>query len=303
VNTHDGGPEGDRVAASGHALDTLREEHAWFRIWPGDNVGRVRHVARSQCTGLSPHTVVTADLAELRFAHPGDLEQPPAAGGVAFDSGKPGIARVHDRRLGGKDSFATDRVVANALTAEFPEIAQETKANRQFVARAVRHVAAQGIRQYVDVSTGLPASPAVHQIAGKAQPAARVAYVDHNPVVFYPNPPGTPRSCTEEGCFVREPDDPGAEYPGKLSVQLATRGVQCELITTGYAPRLRLEIPWLGGWDSAAFEDNVLAAQSQDGQWRFWWPWIRPIGFADDAANVAEYLAGTMIRAPDIAAW
>jgi hypothetical protein len=97
---------------------------------------------------------------------------------------------------------------------------------------------------------------------------------------------------------VREPDDPGAEYPGKLSVQLATRGVQCELITTGYAPRLRLEIPWLGGWDSAAFEDNVLAAQSQDGQWRFWWPWIRPIGFADDAANVAEYLAGTMMGNP-----
>lgn len=90
---------------------------------------------------------------------------------------------------------------------------------------------------------------------------------------------------------MREPRDPGAKYPGKLSVQLATRGAQCELITTGYAPRLRLKNPWLGGWDNAAFEDNVLAAQSQDGQWQFWRPWIQPIALADDAADVAE--AGT----------
>src|SRR5487761_535156 len=88
-----------------------------------------------------------------------------------------------------------------------------------------------------------------------------------------PDPAGG-RSCTEEECFVCEPHDPGAEYLGKLGVELAARGVQCELITSGCAPRLRLEIPWLGGWDDAAFEDHVLASQSPDGQWRFWWPWI-----------------------------
>jgi O-methyltransferase involved in polyketide biosynthesis len=184
VNMHDDGPEGGRADASVYALDALREELPGFRIWREDNFGRVRYVARSQCTGLNPHTVVTADLGELRPALSGDLEQPPADGGQAFDAGKPSIARVYDRWLGGKNNFAADRTVADALTAEFPEIAEVAKANRQFVARAVRYVAAQGITQYIDVGAGLPASPAVHEIVQKAQPGARVAYVDHDPLVL-----------------------------------------------------------------------------------------------------------------------
>ena len=95
-----------------------------------------------------------------------------------------------------------------------------------------------------------------------------------------------------------EPHNPGAEYLGKLGVELAARGVPCELITSGCAPRLRLEIPWLGGWDDAAFEDHVLASQSPDGQWRFWWPWIQPIALADDAAGVADYLMDAIMSSP-----
>ena len=62
-----------------------------------------------------------------------------------------------------------------------------------------------------------------------------------------------------------EPHDLGAEYLGKLGVELAARGVQCELITSGCAPCSRLEIPRLGGWDDVAFEDNILASQSRMG--------------------------------------
>lgn len=86
--------------------------------------------------------------------------------------------------------------------------------------------------------------------------------------------------------------DPVEEYLGSLAVELRARGVKCELVTTGCAPRLRLDIPWLGfgASEDSAFEDHVLAARDGDGQWRFWWPWIEPIGPVGDLAGVADYI-------------
>jgi uncharacterized SAM-dependent methyltransferase len=68
--------------------------------------------------------------------------------------------------------------------AEFPEIALVARANRAFVLRAVAYVAAQGITQFIDIGAGLPTSPSIHQTAARISPAARVAYVDHDPVVL-----------------------------------------------------------------------------------------------------------------------
>jgi S-adenosyl methyltransferase len=146
---------------------------------------RVAQDAGHGVTARTPErAAVTGDLGELRSVLAGDLDQPPAAGGPPFDAGTPSVARVYDRWLGGKDNFAADRAAADALTAEFPEIAELARANRQFVTRAVRHVAARGVTQYIDVGTGLPASPAVHEAARNRQPGARVAYVDNDPVVL-----------------------------------------------------------------------------------------------------------------------
>lgn len=161
-------------------LACLREQFPGFRIWREETWGRTKYIARSQQAGLNPHTVVTGDLGELRTAL-GAAPEPP---GQPSGSGGPSIARVYDRWLGGKDNYQADRYAADTVAAQFPEVALVARANRQFVARAVAHVAFRGITQFIDVGTGLPAMPSVDAIARKTQPGARVAYVDNDPVVL-----------------------------------------------------------------------------------------------------------------------
>jgi hypothetical protein len=107
------------------------------------------------------------------------------AGQQSFDSGVPNVARIYDALLGGKDNYATDREAALALTAAIPCAAQAARDNRAFLARAVRYLAGQaGITQFLDIGTGLPTHGHVHEIAQAANPGARVAYVDNDPVVI-----------------------------------------------------------------------------------------------------------------------
>jgi O-methyltransferase involved in polyketide biosynthesis len=134
--------------------------------------------------GSGEDQAVSGDMSELRPALASDLWQPRDGRVKPFDPCRPNIARVWNRWLGGKDSHGADRAAADALAAEFPEIALVARASRQFVTRAVGHVGAQGITQYIDIGAGLPLSPAVHDVARTAQPGARVAYVDNDPVVL-----------------------------------------------------------------------------------------------------------------------
>jgi hypothetical protein len=114
----------------------------------------------------------------------GDSAGPEAvAGACGFDPTKPNAARIYDYLLGGKDNFAADREAAAQLLRALPDAAQAAKANRAFLAAAVRYVAGCGIGQYVDIGAGLPTSPNVHECARAAVPGARVAYVDNDPVV------------------------------------------------------------------------------------------------------------------------
>jgi len=99
-----------------------------------------------------------------------------------FDSSRPNVARIYDYLLGGKDHFAADRQAAQRLIAALPNAAVVARANRTFLAAAVRHVAHQGIAQYLDIGAGLPTSPSVHDCARAIIPGARVAYVDNDPV-------------------------------------------------------------------------------------------------------------------------
>src|ERR1022692_2814018 len=173
------------IAARGAAdeLHALREDFPQYRIWSEPRRGQTSYVARSQRTGLCPHTVVTADLAELRAALSGTPAQPDDTD-QHLDAAAPNIARMYNRWTGGKDSLAADRAAADAVLADFPAVAQVAVANREFVARAVAHVAAAGISQFIDIGTGLPATPSIHQIARHADPAARAAYIDNDPVVL-----------------------------------------------------------------------------------------------------------------------
>ncbi len=101
-----------------------------------------------------------------------------------FDPTKPNIARVWDYWLGGKDNFAADRELAEKMLAVHPVSAQMARENRQFLGRAVGYVAARGIRQFIDVGAGLPTAVNTHDIARQADPQARVAYVDNDPIVI-----------------------------------------------------------------------------------------------------------------------
>ncbi|MGV9770430.1 SAM-dependent methyltransferase [Streptosporangium sp. NPDC003464] len=99
------------------------------------------------------------------------------------DPNVPSSARVYDYLLGGKDNLAVDRAVAGRLLAVAPDTRLVARANRDFLVRAVRLMAERGVRQFIDLGTGIPTSPSVHEVAGKVGPPASVVYVDHDPVV------------------------------------------------------------------------------------------------------------------------
>src|SRR6202042_2146210 len=108
-----------------------------------------------------------------------------AAERPAFDTSVAHIARVYDYWLGGKDNFAADRAAAEQAIAAYPDIVLSVRANRAFLARAVRYLAGEaGIRQFLDIGTGIPAANNTHEVAQSVAPESRVAYVDNDPVVL-----------------------------------------------------------------------------------------------------------------------
>ena len=97
----------------------------------------------------------------------------------------PHSARIYDYWLGGKDNFAVDRAVAEAMIQAIPGMRYMAAENRRFVHRAARDlVAKEGIRQFLDVGTGIPTRPNLHEIAQGEAAEARVVYVDNDPIVL-----------------------------------------------------------------------------------------------------------------------
>lgn len=102
-----------------------------------------------------------------------------------LDTDTPHSARIYDYWLGGKDNFAVDRAVGEAMIEAIPGMRYMAGENRKFVHRAARDlVEKEGIRQFLDVGTGIPTSPNLHEIAQKAAPETRVVYVDNDPIVL-----------------------------------------------------------------------------------------------------------------------
>ena len=96
----------------------------------------------------------------------------------------PHSARVYDYWLGGKDNFAVDRALGDAFLAAIPTMRTMAGENRKFVHRVAEHLVAAGIRQFLDVGTGIPTSPNLHEVAQKIAPESRVVYVDNDPIVL-----------------------------------------------------------------------------------------------------------------------
>ena len=123
---------------------------------------------------------VDDDAFDWHWTHEGSDWVPPVV-----DHGRVSAARVYDYFLDGKDNFAVDRAAAARLEQIVPDIKPLAQANRAFLSEAVRVMARDhGIRQFIDLGTGIPTSPTVHEVAKDAQSGARVVYLDANPVVL-----------------------------------------------------------------------------------------------------------------------
>jgi hypothetical protein len=112
-------------------------------------------------TGIRPGREDSLDL-DISVAHP---------------------ARVYDYWLGGTENFAADRAAGDEAIGAFPGIVAAVRANRAFLARAVRYMAAAGVRQFLDIGTGIPTAGNTHEVAQRAAADARIVYVDNDPIV------------------------------------------------------------------------------------------------------------------------
>ncbi|MGH3280664.1 MAG: SAM-dependent methyltransferase, partial [Trebonia sp.] len=102
-----------------------------------------------------------------------------------FDVTRAHQARMYDYLLGGKDNYASDRAATDAALEVWPDLAFTARANRAFLGRVVRYLCEEaGIRQFLDIGTGIPTAGNTHEVAQAIAPEARVVYVDYDPVVL-----------------------------------------------------------------------------------------------------------------------
>ncbi|MEU9123313.1 SAM-dependent methyltransferase [Streptomyces sp. NPDC048506] len=100
-----------------------------------------------------------------------------------IDTSRPHPARMYDYYLGGWDNYEVDRVAAERVIEVHPQVRLSARANRAFLHRAVRELARGGVRQILDIGTGIPTSPNTHEVAREIAPDTRVVYVDNDPIV------------------------------------------------------------------------------------------------------------------------
>jgi len=102
-----------------------------------------------------------------------------------LDTNEPQTARIWNYWLGGKDNFAVDRQVGDQIRAAFPQIVDNARASRSFLVRSVSYVAGEaGLRQFLDVGTGLPTADNTHEVAQRSAPESKIVYVDNDPLVL-----------------------------------------------------------------------------------------------------------------------
>ena len=154
------------------------------KSWILGGVGRCQpdHVAVPVTTVPRPHIPPPRDsgVTDESPAAAADRQPPPG-----IDASVATAARIYDYWLGGHNNFAADRIAALKVTEQAPEVPFLAKENRKFLGRAVRFLAGEcGIRQFLDLGTGLPTKGNVHQVAQAIAPDARVVYVDNDPMVL-----------------------------------------------------------------------------------------------------------------------
>src|ERR1700747_1465597 len=108
-----------------------------------------------------------------------------AEGIAGLDTSVAHPARVYNYWLGGKDNFAADREAAEVVITSYPTVLASVRAQRELLGRAVSHLAGRaGIRQFLDIGTGLPSASNTHEVAQQVAPQSRIVYVDNDPIVL-----------------------------------------------------------------------------------------------------------------------
>ena len=108
-----------------------------------------------------------------------------AGGGPVLDTSTAHPARVYDYWLGGKDNFAADREAGQQALKAYPQLAEAVRSNRAFLARAVGFLTGPaGVRQFLDIGTGIPSADNTHEVAQREAPDSRIVYVDNDPIVL-----------------------------------------------------------------------------------------------------------------------
>lgn len=103
----------------------------------------------------------------------------------AFDTSVAHLARVYNYWLGGKDNYAADRAAGDEAIKAYPDTLSSVRANRAFLARVVRYLAREaGVRQFLDIGTGIPTANNTHEVAQDVAPSCRIVYVDNDPIVL-----------------------------------------------------------------------------------------------------------------------
>src|SRR5258708_18655798 len=108
-----------------------------------------------------------------------ETQQDPAG----IDASKPSVARIYDCLLGGENNFAVDQAAAELMKSRAPELVDAAFANRGLHQRAAKWIAEQGVRQFIDLGSGLPTVGNTHEVVRKVHPDAHVVYVDNDPIV------------------------------------------------------------------------------------------------------------------------
>ncbi|TXS44085.1 SAM-dependent methyltransferase [Streptomyces sp. uw30] len=151
-------------------------------------------------------------------------EQPASGPGSGTEAelgqDRPHSARMYDYYLGGKTNYAVDREAAQAVKRVFPAVEVGARANRAYMHRMGRYLARQGVSQYIDMGTGIPTAPNLHQVVQELTPQASVVYTDNDPIVLvYADEllDGTPEGTT---CYV----DADVTQPGKVLEAIEATG-------------------------------------------------------------------------------
>jgi hypothetical protein len=128
---------------------------------------------------------MTSDQAPSDGGHNPDGDDASRVRPLPFDTSRAHQARFYDYLLGGKDNYEADRAAVEAQLKIFPDLIFTARANRAFLGRAVRYLAAEaGIRQFLDIGTGIPTAGNTHEVAQAVAPESRVVYVDYDPIVL-----------------------------------------------------------------------------------------------------------------------